>query len=441
MKQLITLFTFITATSTLFAQYKNLTHKFDFGGGKVEKEHIKVDENTTFNNKTGYGFDFNTSVNSVTNKGRNNITNDYCTNNKPFYFSVMVPDGVYQVTVTLGNKDVSTLNTIKAESRRLMVHELKTGAGEFTTVTFNVSMRTPMLPSGKAVRLKTRELNGHPSWDNKLTLEFNGENPSVCGVEITKIATVTTVFICGDSTVTDQRNEPWSGWGMMLPLFFDNNICVANYAESGETLKAFRGEKRLEKVISEISPGDYMFIQFGHNDMKPGAKTPANTEYKALLLEFANAAREKGAIPVFITSMHRRAFDQNGYIINTLKDYPKAVIETGRANNIPVIDLNAMSKVLYEKLGVESSKKAFVHYPAGTFPNQDKALEDNTHFNAYGAMELAKCVIEAIKTQQLDLAKYLKPSVKSFDAASPDAFEDIYVPASPVFDVEKPEGN
>lgn len=442
MKHIIILFT-LCLTANLFAtNIKNLTYKFDFGSGKVERDHIQILNQTIYNNRTGFGFDFNTLPKNVSNKGKNKLVSDYCTDNKPFYFSVAVPDGVYRVTVILGNKDVATSNTIKAESRRLMAHNVKTKAGKSTRVSFNVSVRTPLLPSGGVVRLKTRERDGHPSWDNKLTLEFNGENPSICALEITRIGDVKTVFICGDSTTTDQRNEPWSGWGMMLPYFFNDQICIANLAESGETLKAFRGEKRLEKVLSMIQAGDYMLIQFAHNDMKKGgAHSDANTEYKEILMEFANAAIAKGAHPVFITSMHRRAFDKDGFIINTLEDYPKAMKEVGRENNIPVIDLNAMSQILYETLGVEGSKKAFVHYPAGSFPNQEKPLADNTHFNAYGAMQLAKCLIEGIKTTLPNLAHDLKPGFPSYDASVPDDVDAFHIPASPVFNMEKPEGN
>lgn len=441
MKLIPLLFVLFFSTGINATPRKNLTYKFDFGSGKTEKDYIQVNDQSIYNNAIGYGFDFFTKANSVAHRGKNKITSDYCTSDAPFYFSVTVPDGVYQVKVILGNDDVLTSNTIKAEARRIMALNVKTKPGENVEVTFNVSMRTPILPKGQVVRLKTREKDGHPSWDNKLTLEFNGKNPSVCSIQITRIGDAKTVFICGDSTVTDQKNEPWSGWGMFLPLFFNKSICIANYAESGETLKAFRGEKRLDKIMSEIKSGDYMLIQFAHNDMKKGAKTPANTEYKELLLEFANAARSRGAIPVFVTSMHRRSFDQDGFIINTLKEYPKAMKEVGKENSIPVIDLNAMSKVFYEKLGVEGSKKAFVHYPAGTFPNQEKDLADNTHFNAYGAMQLAKCVIEGMKTEQLALVNYLKSTVEPYDAAVPDDLESFYVPTSPVFNTEKPEGN
>lgn len=434
------LFLLIIATA-LSAQQKNLTYNFDFGSGNVEDNYIQVNDNSQFNYASGYGFDFNTTAKSISTKGKNKLTSDYCTSGSPFYFSVALPDGNYKVTITLGNKMLPTNNTIKAEARRLMVHNLETKAGEFTTVTFNVNVHNPMLPSGKSVRLKSAELDGHPSWDNRLTLEFNGENPSVCAISVERVGDVTTVYICGDSTVCDQSKEPWSGWGMMLPYFFDHNICVANFAQSGETLRAFQGEKRLEKVLSVIGKGDYMFIQFGHNDMKPGAKTPAQTLYKELLLEYAIAAREKGAIPVFVTSMNRRAFDENGKIINTLEDYPDAVKAVGKENNIPVIDLHAMSKILYETLGVEGTKKAFVHYPAGTFPGQDVALEDNSHFNSYGAIQLTKCVVEGMRKNNLELIQHLKPEIGSYDPSKPDNFDAFNVPVSPVFDTEKPEGN
>ena len=149
--------------------------------------------------------------------------------------------------------------------------------------------------------------------------------------------------------------------------------------------------------------------------------------------------RERGAIPVLVTSVHRRNFDANGKIINTLGDYPEAMRQAAREANAALIDLNAMSKVLYEALGPEKSVKAFVHYPAGTFPGQDQELKDNSHFNAYGAYELAKCVVEGIKANNLGIAEYLAEDVPAFDPETPDPVEQWNLPPSPTVLTVKPE--
>ncbi|HEV7403238.1 MAG TPA: GDSL-type esterase/lipase family protein, partial [Chthoniobacteraceae bacterium] len=182
--------------------------------------------------------------------------------------------------------------------------------------------------------------------------------------------------------------------------------------------------------------------QFGHNDQKDkSAGAGPFTTYKANLKHFVDSARSKGGIPVLVTPMERRRFDKDGTQQATLSDYAEAVRQVGAEDKVPVIDLNAMSLKFYAALGPEKSTKAFVHYPANTFPGKDKALSDDTHHNAYGSYELARCVIEGIKTAKLDLVKDLAPDVKPFDPSQPDRPEAFAVPSTPIGKMEKPEGN
>ena len=188
-------------------------------------------------------------------------------------------------------------------------------------------------------------------------------------------------------------------------------------------------------------PGDWILIEFGHNDQKDkGPGTGAYYNFSTNLKTFVDRARAAGLKPVFITPTARRHFDNNGKIKDTHGDYPQAMREVARRENVPVIDLNPMTKKLYESLGVEGSKKAFVHYPANTFPGQEKALADNTHFNPFGATEVAKCVIEGIRTQVPELSAYLIET-ETFDPAKPDDPALFVWPAAPFFDAEKPYGN
>jgi lysophospholipase L1-like esterase len=292
------------------------------------------------------------------------------------------------------------------------------------------------------VRLKSREKE-YLHWDDKLTLEFNNTTPKISVIEISPAPTVTTMFLAGNSTVVDQANEPWASWGQMIPAFFQpGKIAVANYAESGETLKAFKGERRLEKIWSMAKPGDFLFIEFAHNDQKPGGNhLDAFTTYKATLKEWISEARSRKMIPVLVTSTNRRSFDSAGRLTNTLLDYPEAMRQTGKEENVAVIDLNAMSKTLYETIGVEESKKLFVHYPAHTFPGQDSTFKDNTHFSTYGAYELAKCVVTGIKQVQVPVAAYLKKDWKEFNPAQPDPVGEWKLPMSSFITVRKPDGN
>lgn len=227
------------------------------------------------------------------------------------------------------------------------------------------------------------------------------------------------------------------------PFFFEaKKIAIANYAESGEALNSFRSARRLEKILNLMKKGDYLFIEFGHNDMKQkGEGIGAFTSYKTEMLRYISDVRKKGGIPVLVTSMHRRSFDSTGHIINTLGDYPEAVRQAAKETNTALIDLNAMSKILYEAWGPVQSLKAFVHYPANTFPGQDKKLEDNTHFNTYGAWQIAKCMVKGIKEAKLGIAVSLRKDVAPFDPAHPDPVEKLNWPMGAYVTGMKPDGN
>lgn len=386
---------------------------------------LTVSSDMAYGNGNKYGYDFQTSPN----------------NGKPFFFSVDLPEGNYLVTVTLGSPDKVSCTTVKSESRRLMLANIKTDKGQYARHSFAVNIRNTQLGDGDSVRIKQREI-GKLIWDNKLTLEFNGENPSVVQIEITEANDLITLFLLGDSTVVDEGEEPWCGWGQILPRFFTSQIAVANYAESGEAANTFVASKRFAKILTKLKKGDYAFIQFGHNDQKQkGAGKGPYDSYTKDLRYLIHAIKEQGGIPVLITSMNRRSFDESGKIRNTHGDYPDAVRQLAHAENVPLIDLHKMSKTLYEAWGVEGSKQAFVHYPAGTFPGQDKALEDNTHFNAYGASQIAKCVLRGIIENQLPIRKYITADYQLFDPAQPDDATSIHIPPTPFSSVLKPDGN
>ena len=156
---------------------------------------------------------------------------------------------------------------------------------------------------------------------------------------------------------------------------------------------------------------------------------------------FIDEARAKGAYPILVTPTSRRRFDENGKSVNTHGDYPDAVRWVAAKENVPLIELNGMTATLFNALGVDNSTKAFVHYPAGTFPGQTKALKDNTHFSTYGAYEVAKCVIEGMKKADLEIVKYLRPDYKGFDPAQPDSFESFKWNLRSFTENEKPDGN
>lgn len=377
--------------------------------------------------KTGFGFDLRPSP---------EVTRSGCTSNQAFYVSVNEPEGNFLVTVTLGNARHGAVTAVKAEARRLMVLPVSTAAGQQVTRSFVVHTRTPIIGAQEHVHLKPREI-GDLDWDTKLTLEFTGTHPSVRSITVRPVD-VPTIYLAGDSTVVDQQKAPWAAWGQMLPAFFNDKVSVANEAESGETIRSFVGEKRLDKVMSTIKAGDYLFIQFAHNDQKPGRGFVPIPQYKQLLRHYIDLAQSKDAHPVLVTSMERRDFNAKGKIVNTLAGYPDAMRQVARAEHVPLIDLNAMSFKVFDAIGPTGTLKAFVHFPANTFPNQPRALADNSHFTSYGALELAKCIVHGIRKDKLPIAKDIRKGVAHFNPSHPD-FPSVWtLPPDPFVSAETP---
>ena len=385
--------------------------KFDFGTGNAARGWIQVSPTNFYSTNTNYGFERDAAV---------AIAEGCVTSTNPFYFSIKLPEGNYRVTVTLGGPAGESTTTVKAELRRLMLEKIHTTPGKTVTRSFIVNLRTPQIAGGGEVHLKPREkTNEWWAWDDKLTLEFNGTHPALQSLEIEKAA-VPTVFLLGDSTVCDQPAEPWNSWGQMLPRFFKPDIAIANHAESGETIASSLSAHRFDKVFSLMKPGDYLFLQFGHNDMKSRA-TNALEQYSEDFKRVIAETRARGGTPVLVTSMER----QGGVEAPTLMGYPDAVRAVAKEENCALIDLNAVSVVLYKALGT----------------NIGKAFQDPTHHNNYGSYELAQCVVEGIKQDKLPLAKYIVDDFKGFDAARPDPLAGFRMPTSPQSSAEKPLGN
>ena len=427
--------------SFLFAQ--QISFKFDFGGSRTENGFIPVTSTSKFDKKTGYGFMDISGLKSVDNGG-NALTGDYITSDKPFYFSVAIPEGNYDIKLSLGDSKGTSETTVRVENRRLMLNEIKTKQGEIVEKRITVHVKDSIIRNQDGtqigiVKLKPRERK-YLHWDNLLTIEFNGKAPGVSSIIIQPNKSAKTIYLTGDSTVVDAQYEPWASWGQMLPYFFvPNEVVIANYAESGETLKAFEDRHRIDKIWNKIRPGDYLFIQFGHNDQKSGNSIKSG--YRKRLKEWILKARELEATPVLITSMNRRVFDENNKIVNTLDDFPDAMREIAKEENIFLIDLNVMSKILFEAMGPGNSKKAFVYYPANSYPNQPDALADDTHFNTYGAYELAKCVVKSIVDQKLPLSQFISKNYKGFDLNKPDPVGKFHWPESIFMEALKPDGN
>ena len=361
---------------------------------------------------------------------------------RPIDFSVKVPDGNYRVTVTLGSKKRAAQTVVRAESRRHYSDLVTTKKGQFQTVTFTVNKHEPTIDASTSVKLKPRELS-YKNWDEVLNLQFCGPAPAVQRITIEPDTAAVTVFLCGNSTVVDQEQEPWASWGQMITRWFDERLAIANYAESGLSATTFLAQLRLDKILSQLREGDYVICEFGHNDEKEKrAGDGAWYSYSRNLKIFADRVREKGGNIIFVTPTARRFFnDDQKTLRNTHGDYPEAMRTVSRRENVPLIELNGMTHTFYEAMGFEGSKRALVHYPANTFPDQPKALADNTHFNPFGAWEVAKMIVMGLKQMDSPLVQYLRTDWQDFDPAhpdSPDAF--VWYPSGNT-NLVKPDGN
>jgi lysophospholipase L1-like esterase len=309
----------------------------------------------------------------------------------PVKFSLRVPEGNYRVTLKLTPSRSRSEARVLAEQRRLMLADFP---GDYAPEReFVVNVRTAELAplpanatGGTRVALKSREI-GSPTWDDKLTLEIEGD-ASLQSLRIAPVE-VPTLYLAGDSTVTDQGVAPSASWGQMLPPYFAPDIAVANHAESGETLKSFVTELRLDKLLSRLKAGDWVMIQFGHNDQKiqwPQTYAEAATTYRAWLRTYIAEVRRRGATPILVTSPERRNFDDAGHIVPSLGDYPDAMRAVAREERVALIDLTPLSVRFYETLGPAGAPRAFA----------DDG-RDKTHHNEFGAAALARFVIDGLR--------------------------------------------
>ncbi len=229
----------------------------------------------------------------------------------------------------------------------------------------------------------------------------------------------TKVWLIGDSTMCNYESSraPLAGWGMPFVYFFDSTITIDNRAKGGRSTRTFLSEGRWKPIADNIQAGDYVLMQFGHNDEAKEERykdryTPI-ADYKTNLEKFIAETRAKNATPVLITPVTRMRFDKQGNMEETHKEYSAAVWAVGKKTTTPVIDLDKKSRELLQKLGPENARLLFMQLDSLEHPNYPAGSRDNTHFNDYGARLMAELVVAEIKALKLGLAdRIVKPSVK-----------------------------
>ncbi len=223
-----------------------------------------------------------------------------------------------------------------------------------------------------------------------------------------------TLFLIGDSTMANKENpdkNPEHGWGQVLPQFMTLDIEIQNHAMNGRSSKSFRTEGRWDKVEKQLKKGDFVIIQFGHNDQKVNDSTKFTnpyTQYRANLERYVNEARAKGATPILMTSIVRRNFNEKGVLIDTHKEYPLVVRMVANDLKVPFVDMQLLTEQMEIAYGPENSKKLHLHFKEGEEPYYSKAKDDDTHLSRLGAETVAKLALKDLKRLKIGLEKYIK---------------------------------
>lgn len=223
-----------------------------------------------------------------------------------------------------------------------------------------------------------------------------------------------TIYGIGDSTMANKvkpEENPERGWGQMLPLFFNDNITIDNRAVNGRSTRSFIAEKRWDDILKTLKKGDYVFIQFGHNDQKEKDSTRytnPHTAYRHNLIRFVEETRAKGATPIIFSSIVRRNFNEKGVLISTHGEYTMEARLVAQEYNVPFIDMEYFTELLEQSYGPEKSKQLHLHYKAGEIPYYKEDKADDTHLGVKGATEVAKIAVEELKKTKLDIVKYIK---------------------------------
>ncbi|NOW01226.1 fibronectin type III domain-containing protein [Isoptericola chiayiensis] len=362
------------------------TLQIDLGSGAVADGAVGVDAGTAYTAENRLGF-VDTSVVSATDDGGDNaLKGDYVTSDGG-QLVVDLPNGDYTVDLIAGAADAATDVAITAE-QMAKVQQTERAAGEYLEMQFDIALV-----------------------DGQLNLELAGDAANLNALTITRAddreaGDQPTVFVTGDSTVQtyDPYWAPQAGWGQMIERYLSDDVVVDNHAIGGRSSKNFISQGRLDTVLKQIRPGDYLYVQFGHNDNSYGVddRWAAPGDYAWYLRTFVEGAVQRGAQPILVTPVSRRSFDEEtGQFNVSFPDYVQAATDVAADTGTPLVDLSASSREYLNEIGPEAAKSVFLHVPAGVYPNRPNGTTDDTHFQEYGAIQMARLV--ALDTAELDV--------------------------------------
>ena len=330
--------------------------------------------------------------------------------------------GNYDVTIDLPAGKAASVNYVKFMGRRLAIDRTELKAGEKKTVSF-----TARVPGPYTTRPNDEKKNRKLEVELFTTAPKAGLKPFA--PKVVPNPKAHTIYICGDSTVTDQRHEPWASWGQIIPAFVTKGWSATNFARSGLALKTFEEEGRLQRIFEHLEKDDWVMIQFGHNDQKIKGEEAENG-YTRRLGEWIDRIRERGAHPIVVTPVERRGFSSGRQWGKMLAKYAEAAKAVAAAKGVPCIDLNDASYRMQGKMGAAGSIKLQ--------RNDNGENVDNTHHNIYGAYEMARIVAAGL-AKIPTIKDAIRDAYRTFDPEHPDP--EPQIPPSGKTDLTRPEGS
>ncbi|WP_181438690.1 fibronectin type III domain-containing protein [Paenibacillus sambharensis] len=369
-----------------------LPYQFDFGPGEQAEGYLKVESSAAYAAERKYGFADPQKVGAGSRDTGDALKSDFSVP-AGTAFLLDLPNGDYSVTVIAGDSAEASEIAVKAE----LIEKIQltpVAAGEYMERTFDIALT-----------------------DGQLSLEFSGAAPKLNGLIVKKLpereaGSLPEVYIAGDSTVQtyDEYWKPEAGWGQMIGRFFDDSIVFHNHAIGGRSTKSFLEQGRLDAIFRAIKPNDYFLIQFGHNDatISRPERYASVPDYKNYLKTYVNGARQRGAVPILVTPVGRRDFNpETGKFNVSFPEYVKGMKEVAAELEVPLVDLSALSVAYYDSIGPAATLSVFLHVEPGIYPAFMNGVQDNTHFQEYGAIQLARLVSGAIKDLGLPLSEYV----------------------------------
>ncbi|GGA02889.1 hypothetical protein GCM10008018_56190 [Paenibacillus marchantiophytorum] len=395
-----------TAVSMIYVPAQPLpegsTFKFDFGPGALADGFIRVTSATAYSAALKYGF-ANTALVSQSDRGTADPIKSDFVSPAGTSFNLDLPNGDYTVSLVAGDSAEATDIALKAETIQKVVQTTKE-AGQYLETSFDIALV-----------------------DGQLNLEFSGNAAKINALVISKLdarqaGEIPTIYLAGDSTVQTYEEywKPQAGWGQMIPRYFTDNVIFSNRAIGGRSSKSFIVEGRLDEILRTIKPNDYFFVQFGHNDatISVPERYASVPDYKNFLKTYVNGARQRGAIPILVTPMGRRDFNvATGKFNVSFPEYVAGMKEVAQELDVKIVDLSTLSVAYYDSIGAAATLSVFLHLEPGIYQAFPSGSADNTHFQEYGAIQIARLLSGGIKELHLPISAFVKDA--SLPAAIP----------------------